>query len=122
MDYQRRPDSAFPGPRRVFTAPTYAGSAPETTSSTNNGGSVETLYNHPSVKIVAFTAGPRPVFSYGKDVAPPPEIAPGSLPWSSQLERTIAAGAPTLATNDLELPLMLTPNQVNSVYTAPRDR
>ncbi|OIW26382.1 hypothetical protein CONLIGDRAFT_683368 [Coniochaeta ligniaria NRRL 30616] len=92
MDHPRRPDSAFSGPRRVFTAPTYAGPSSEQTSSTSGGGLVETLYNHPSVKVVAFNAGPRPVFSRGKGIAPPVEVEPGSLPWSSQLERTIAAG------------------------------
>ncbi|KAB5533580.1 inheritance of peroxisomes protein 1-domain-containing protein [Coniochaeta sp. 2T2.1] len=91
MDQRRRPDSAFPGPRRVFTAPTYSGPSAEQTS-TSKDGAVETLYSHPSVKVVSFSAGPRPVFGHGKGIAPPPEIEPGSLPWSSQLERTIAAG------------------------------
>lgn len=93
MDNPRKSDSAFPTPRRVFTAPSYAGSSSEQTSSTPGGGLVETLYNHPSVKIVAFIAGPRPVFNRGKGIASDAEIEPGSLPWSSQLERTIAAGA-----------------------------
>lgn len=93
MDHQRHSEPAFSAPRRVFTAPTYVAPPLEQTSSTTAGGLVETLYNHPSVKIVAFTAGPRPVFSRGKGIAPPVEIEPGSLPWSSQLERTIAVGA-----------------------------
>ncbi|KAH8903887.1 hypothetical protein BR93DRAFT_971483 [Coniochaeta sp. PMI_546] len=92
MEYPRRSDSSFPGPRRVFTAPTYAGPSSDQTSSTTSDGLVETLYIHPSVKVVAFNAGPRPVFSHGKGIPSPAEIEPGSLPWSSQLERTIAAG------------------------------
>lgn len=92
MDRPRPSDSAFPGPRRVFTAPTYATPSSGQSSSAAAAGLVETLYNHPSVKVVAFNAGPRPAFSHGKGVASPVEVEPGSLPWSSQLERTIAAG------------------------------
>lgn len=112
MDYARRQDSAFPGrPRRVFTAPTYAGPSSEQTSSTASSSLVETLYSHPSIKVVAFNAGPRPVFSHGKGIAPPVEVEPGSLPWSAQLERTIAAGAHTSHCRDYYI--VLTTNQVN---------
>ena len=60
---------------------------------------VETLYTHPNAKIVAFTASGR-VLSYAaaehyKFTA---DEVPGSLSWSSQLERTIAVGKITLIT------------------------
>ncbi len=71
------------GPRRTFTAPV-APSAPPPPA-----GLVDTLYDHPNVKIVSFTAGGRSL-----SIGPPgsSEIPPGSLSWSSQLERTIAVG------------------------------
>lgn len=87
-----RPVGAYPlGPRRVFTAPV-AATAPEPAGSPSTAdGVVETLYVHPSAKIVAFTAGPRN-FSISPRGGVPADIEPGSLPWSSQLERTIAVG------------------------------
>ncbi|KAL1863954.1 hypothetical protein VTK73DRAFT_6294 [Phialemonium thermophilum] len=96
MEYPK-PSGAGPRPpRRVFTAPASC-SAPQPPSSSSpppsSGESlVETLYSHPSVKIVAFSAGPRPVFNPDKGYVSPSEVEPGSLPWSNQLERTIAVG------------------------------
>ncbi|TPX09588.1 uncharacterized protein E0L32_009189 [Thyridium curvatum] len=89
-----RPVGAPPlGPRRVFTAPV-AATAPEPAGSPSTAdGVVETLYVHPSAKIVAFTAGPRN-FSISPRAGVPADIEPGSLPWSSQLERTIAVEIP----------------------------
>ncbi|KAF6812552.1 hypothetical protein CSOJ01_05101 [Colletotrichum sojae] len=75
----------YPAPRRVATAPITT-PAPRSTSA---GGLVETLYNHPNVKIVAFTAASR-----GRARSPgrgPPD-EPGTLSAHSQLERTIAIG------------------------------
>ncbi|GKT39879.1 uncharacterized protein ColSpa_00060 [Colletotrichum spaethianum] len=77
----------YPAPRRVVTAP-----VPTQTSrpSSSAGGLIETLYNHPNVKIVAFTAASR-----GRARSPGrgPADEPGSLSPYSQLERTIAIGS-----------------------------
>ncbi|EFQ30476.1 hypothetical protein CGRA01v4_10024 [Colletotrichum graminicola] len=77
---------AQPAPRRVATAP-----VPTQVSrpSSSAGGLIETLYNHPNVKIVAFTAASR-----GRPRSPGrgPADEPGSLSAYSQLERTIAIG------------------------------
>ncbi|KAL1858025.1 hypothetical protein Daus18300_010137 [Diaporthe australafricana] len=92
MDQLRPPgdNMPFPAPRRHSTVPTSFQPAPSRPASNSiSNGSVETLFNHPSVKIVAFSAGksafdrPSPGF----------EDTPGSLPSSSQFERTIAVGA-----------------------------
>ncbi|KAK0648764.1 inheritance of peroxisomes protein 1-domain-containing protein [Cercophora newfieldiana] len=80
----------FSRPRRVFTAPTQSTSQHASSSRTADG-SVDILYDHPSVKIVAFTAGPRS-FTIGPRPGVAQDIEPGTLSWSSQLERTIAAG------------------------------
>ncbi|KAJ4417215.1 hypothetical protein N0V85_001951 [Neurospora sp. IMI 360204] len=80
-------------PRRNFTAP--IGSQmqrPSTSAGETSNALVDTLYDHPSVKITSFTAGTRP-----PTLGPPPPdtptaVEPGSLPWSSHLERTIAVG------------------------------
>ena len=73
----------FSGLRRSSTAPV---GLPQQTSSLMQGG-VETLYNHPNAKIIAFTATARAVPRHG-----PLEEDQGTLSWSSQLERTIAVG------------------------------
>ncbi|KAI1080267.1 inheritance of peroxisomes protein 1-domain-containing protein [Whalleya microplaca] len=77
-------------PRRVVTAP------PPTTASISSTPSrsddlVETLYNHPSVKIIAFTSSQR--ISFGpSQTSTHHQDRPGTLPASSRLERTIAVG------------------------------
>lgn len=76
------PRPRFAAPRRASTAPD--GRPPPPSSSTQ--GSVETLYNHPNVKIIAFTATAR---SIPRDSTDEDQ---GTLSWSSQLERTIAVG------------------------------
>ncbi|KAI0150657.1 inheritance of peroxisomes protein 1-domain-containing protein [Xylariaceae sp. FL1272] len=80
----------FPKPRRVSTAPasTFQPSLQRRSSYSPPSTSealVETLYNHPCVKIVAFTTA---------TVLPgsPNHIPPGTLSPSSRLERTIAVG------------------------------
>ncbi|EGY20299.1 uncharacterized protein VDAG_02315 [Verticillium dahliae VdLs.17] len=79
--------STFPAPRRVMTAPQGSVCSPSS-SSQSAPGLVETLYNHPNVKIIAFTAsGRNRARSPGRA---PPDEEPGSLASSSQLERTIA--------------------------------
>jgi hypothetical protein len=109
MEPQSSTNTRFPPPRRVATEPTIF-QAPRrslSVSSTSSlarsgsiGGSrapedlVETLFNHPSVKIIAFTTSQRT--SYGPSSLSN-EPAPGSLLASSQLERTIAVGMFALA-------------------------
>ncbi|KZL75794.1 hypothetical protein CI238_09933 [Colletotrichum incanum] len=76
----------YPAPRRVATAPVPTQMSRPSSSA---GGLIETLYNHPNVKIVAFTAASR-----GRARSPGrgPADEPGSLSAYSQLERTIAIG------------------------------
>ncbi|GJC87373.1 hypothetical protein ColLi_10211 [Colletotrichum liriopes] len=77
----------YPSPRRVATAPVPTQMSRPSSSA---GGLIETLYNHPNVKIVAFTAASR-----GRARSPGrgPADEPGSLSAYSQLERTIAIGS-----------------------------
>lgn len=82
----------MPRPRRVVTAPVTGPPSQPKPSSTSSRPEdiVETLYNHPSVKIISFTSTqhsslvPRPSSTEGD--------RPGTLPASSRLERTIAVG------------------------------
>lgn len=81
---------SFPPPRRHSTVPSSFQPDPQRTATgTAANGSVETLYNHPSVRIVAFTAGKSAFDRPG----PAQEEKPGTLPSSSQFERPIAVGA-----------------------------
>ncbi|RYP69808.1 hypothetical protein DL771_005917 [Monosporascus sp. 5C6A] len=80
-------------PRRIATAPT----APLASASLSGPSSqpedlVETLYNHPSVKIIAFTSTQRASLGPGPILPSENDVQPGSLPASSRLERTIAVG------------------------------
>ncbi|KAK4177178.1 inheritance of peroxisomes protein 1-domain-containing protein [Triangularia setosa] len=96
MDSSRPRGASFTAPRRVFTAPVQqpAIARPQSSSSSSSsqpaGGLVDTLYDHPNVKIVSFSAGSQflAIGSKGTGL----DIEPGSLSWSSQLERTIAVG------------------------------
>ena len=80
--------------RRVFSAP--AGYRPS--PGTADAAPIETLYVHPNVRIVSFTA-PVASLSPGVDAA---RLESGTLASYSRLERTIAVGqsaaqlAPTL--------------------------
>ncbi|WQF85175.1 Putative inheritance of peroxisomes protein [Colletotrichum destructivum] len=76
----------YPLPRRVATAPVPTQMSRPSSSA---GGLIETLYNHPNVKIVAFTAVSR-----GRPRSPGRGLTdePGHLSAYSQLERTIAIG------------------------------
>ncbi|KAK5625509.1 hypothetical protein RRF57_001226 [Xylaria bambusicola] len=94
----------IPQPRRVMTAPvgtltSLQGPTSSSTSSTSQDVSnaasedlVETLYSHPSVRIISFTSSHR---NYTKSFtgSSDNDAPPGSLPPSSGLERTIAVGA-----------------------------
>ncbi|KAI0475037.1 inheritance of peroxisomes protein 1-domain-containing protein [Xylariaceae sp. FL0804] len=80
-------------PRRVATEPLSRpkpGQRPNSPSSPPSRPEdvVETLYNHPAVKIVAFTTNQRSSFG----IAAENDTVPGTLPASSRLERTIAVG------------------------------
>lgn len=80
---------SFRPPRRHSTVPTtFQPAPPRPAQEQVTNGSVETLYNHPSVKIVAFTAGKSAFDRIGSL-----EEKPGTLPSSSQFERSIALGA-----------------------------
>ncbi|EAQ92154.1 hypothetical protein CHGG_00389 [Chaetomium globosum CBS 148.51] len=81
MESARPRSSGFVAPRRVFTAPAPPSAPQPAVPPQSSGELVDTLYDHPNVKIIAFTAGRAG-----------PDIEPGSLPWSSQLERTLAVG------------------------------
>lgn len=81
----------FPAPRRHSTVPTSFQPAPAPTRPVPEpaaNGSVETLYSHPSVRIVAFSAGK----SAFERTVPGLDDKPGTLPSSSQFERPIAVG------------------------------
>lgn len=88
-----------------LSAATAGSHLPPTTTSAN-GEAVETLYSHPAAKILSFTAGARNLDNIGSShsrsaarsrrsltTTAEDEIAPGTLPWSSQFDRTIAVGA-----------------------------
>lgn len=76
-------------PRRSATAP--VGFPPPQASSATQGG-VETLYNHPNAKIIAFTATARAVPRSPSLREAAADEDQGTLSWSSQLERTLAVG------------------------------
>ncbi|SPO05512.1 uncharacterized protein DNG_08199 [Cephalotrichum gorgonifer] len=89
------PGSRFSAPRRTVTAPVGfppSQQASSSSSSSSTQGSVETLYNHPNVKIIAFTASARSVPRSPSANGSPADDGQGALSWSSQLERTIAVG------------------------------
>ncbi|QBZ60597.1 hypothetical protein PoMZ_07539 [Pyricularia oryzae] len=93
MNTAKPPGTVTTAPRRIVTAPVHSQACrSDAAPSTPQPGGIETLYSHPSVKIIAFTAGPRVFDSPGRTVSSPIEVEPGSLSWSSQLERTIAVG------------------------------
>lgn len=93
MEKPRLPGASFPAPRRVFTAPVSSSSSQLAFPPQSGDGLVETLYNHPSAKIVAFTAGsPSRPLDLDRGRAPAVDVEPGSLSWSSRFERTIAVG------------------------------
>ena len=92
MESSKLPGSALAAQRRVFTAPTRPSSQPTAPASQTADSAVDTLYDHPSVKIVAFSAGPRHVLIDQRAGPLTQDVEPGTLSWSSQLERTIAVG------------------------------
>lgn len=91
MEFPKLQRSEIPTPRRVVTTPV-SSSTPQVDIPISQS-LVETLYNHSNVKIIAFTASGREFArsrAIGSDL--PGDEEPGSLSWSSQLERTIAVG------------------------------
>lgn len=90
----RRPE--FGPPRRVVTAPMTL----QSTRPRDAHDLVEILYNHPDVRIVAFSAtGKTPLRDSRAASSTPDTEDPGSLTPSSQLERTIAFGEKTSLTH-----------------------
>ncbi|KAI2777879.1 inheritance of peroxisomes protein 1-domain-containing protein [Daldinia loculata] len=86
-----RPD--MPRPRRAITEPIVRPSSPVPASGSTTSQSeelVETLYSHPSVKIISFTSTQGS--SFGSRPSSSHEDRPGTLPASSRLERTLAVG------------------------------
>ncbi|KAI0551899.1 inheritance of peroxisomes protein 1-domain-containing protein [Xylaria curta] len=99
-----------PRPRRVMTAPVSAStsasastspqqqqqqpgpSSPSQPAPSESEDLVETLYSHPSVRIISFTSSRRG-FTTSLPAPSDNDVPPGSLPPSSRLERTIAVGA-----------------------------
>ncbi|KAI5925606.1 inheritance of peroxisomes protein 1-domain-containing protein [Camillea tinctor] len=94
-------------PRRVVTAPLPRSPSDQSQTQNQNQISaptaiaassssedlVEILYNHPSVKIIAFTSSQRGSMMAATLPVSLDEVRPGSLTASSRLERTIAVGA-----------------------------
>ncbi|RGP63833.1 hypothetical protein FSPOR_8328 [Fusarium sporotrichioides] len=74
-------------PRRVSTSPMPRRDS--VSSDTPDKDLVETLYSHPNIKIISFTATGR---AFVRSPATSNVDPPGTLSWSSQLERTIAVG------------------------------
>ncbi|KAK0724818.1 inheritance of peroxisomes protein 1-domain-containing protein [Lasiosphaeris hirsuta] len=93
MEFSKPPGSAFQAPRRVFTAPIISDGQDQASPPRAPDGSVDTLYDHPSIKIVSFTAASRPPSFGPRSGITPQDVEAGTLPWSSPLERTIAVGA-----------------------------
>ncbi|KAI1385308.1 inheritance of peroxisomes protein 1-domain-containing protein [Hypoxylon trugodes] len=86
-------EADMPMPRRVSTASSTGPPSASTLSSATSKGNeelVETLYSHPSVRIIAFTSTQRNPFT--PRLSSVDEDRPGTLPASSQIERTLAVG------------------------------
>ncbi|KAI1469217.1 inheritance of peroxisomes protein 1-domain-containing protein [Daldinia caldariorum] len=94
-----KPD--MPRPRRAITEPIARPSSPASSSApapapgsastaSQSDELVETLYSHPSVKIISFTSTQSN--SFGSRPSSSHEDRPGTLPASSRLERTLAVG------------------------------
>ncbi|KAM0348296.1 hypothetical protein ACHAPU_004264 [Fusarium lateritium] len=79
-------------PRRVST--TSMPTRESTEADTPDSDLVETLYSHPNVKIISFTATGRAFTRSPGGPALSNVDPPNSLSWSSQLERTIAVELP----------------------------
>ncbi|KAI0879836.1 inheritance of peroxisomes protein 1-domain-containing protein [Annulohypoxylon maeteangense] len=87
------PPAPTPTPAPTSTLPPSSSSSTSTSTPTSSSRSedlVETLYSHPSVKIIAFTSTQRA--SFGSRKSSTDVDRPGTLPASSRLERTIAVG------------------------------
>jgi hypothetical protein len=100
-----------PGVRRVHTLPTKLvdPSRSSPTAASPSADSVETLFVHPSAKVVSFTtATPRPGSSSGRRASTDDSGgSTGTLSWMSPSERTLAAGASPFRTCPTGKPLTL---------------
>ncbi|KAF4993802.1 hypothetical protein FDECE_13305 [Fusarium decemcellulare] len=90
MDESPNAPPGHRAPRRVATAPIPQRDTTDAASPENES-LVETLYSHPNVKLISFTASGR-TFSMSSSGPVFKDDEPGTLSWSSQLERTIAVG------------------------------
>ncbi|KAI2602695.1 inheritance of peroxisomes protein 1-domain-containing protein [Hypoxylon sp. NC1633] len=90
-DLSFTPDSTdMPQPRRSVTAPVDSPAPQPAPTSSRSEDIVETLYSHPSVKIISFNSTQHN--SLGSRSFSADDDRPGTLPASSRLERTIAVG------------------------------
>ncbi|KAF2268520.1 hypothetical protein CC78DRAFT_565405 [Lojkania enalia] len=96
----RTPEHAPPQPsnpsiRRSFTIPTHIANQPRPAQPSVAGANgIETLFTHASSKIVSFTAASSSrQTSHSRGVV---TETPGSIPWRSPTERTLAVGTHTL--------------------------
>lgn len=81
-------------PRRAVTAPT-AFPQSHSHSSSQSDSAVETLFVHPSVKIVSFSSSRRQgSIGQSASTTADAEEEAGTLSWKSPVERTIAVGKP----------------------------
>ncbi|ETS84049.1 hypothetical protein PFICI_05925 [Pestalotiopsis fici W106-1] len=76
--------------RSLAASASSASAAAAVAAPRNSDESIETLFDHPSVKIIAFTSSQRASSFGASDFLAEPK--PGSLPASSKLERTLAVG------------------------------
>jgi hypothetical protein len=94
--------------RRSFTVPANIANRPKpaaSSPSTDGDGGIETLFTHYLAKIVSFTTAPDP--SKAPHARRPSVVldidTPGSIPWASYTERTLAAGTIQLQLHCLAL-------------------
>ena len=78
-------ETSSPVFRRSFSLPT-----PKPATSPDP--QVEVLFNLPSVRIVAFTTSSTTIRPESRNGSSAVEEKPGTLPWVSRFERTIAVG------------------------------
>jgi Inheritance of peroxisomes protein 1 len=88
-----------------------AASQPIQRTASGSDSQIETLFNHPSARVISFTTSSQPTSRLGSSSGSSRvEEAPGTLPWVSRSERTIAVGA----FNYHNAPLLLTTLIVNA--------
>ncbi|KAF2477904.1 uncharacterized protein BDR25DRAFT_330526 [Lindgomyces ingoldianus] len=91
---EQAPPPATLNTRRSFTLPSRPSSRPRTApASSNSADGIETLFTHSCTKIVSFIASsPRGQSSVSGRLSDIGTDTPGSIPWRSYAERTLAVG------------------------------